>query len=192
MITNNRCSFIFLFILFAVTGCAPTLLPQDDSIKPILLPFRVDKISVVETRNDTATADWKLPTFVLKAQEWTAKPPFKGRLYEEAVAMIKKASYAEGIPVDVTLIINEGYYKIKGNRNGVGEHAFFQCQIKYNLKENSAYFTSAANANADLTGKFNATKSHAEQVYDITAKNAIHKALENSENALEQFKAESH
>src|SRR5690348_2839221 len=58
---------LFVIIIFTSLffSCAtPSLLPPDISTgKKILLPFRIDSITVVYRRQDTVTWDMKLPVF---------------------------------------------------------------------------------------------------------------------------------
>jgi hypothetical protein len=184
-------SLTFYFLLLStlmLAGCAaPIPLPQDVSLqKTVLLPFKINSIHLVDMRKDTASVDMNLPTFSTRPKEWTIKPPFISGLKNEVMDMIQHASNPEGLPVDLTLSIVNGYYRIAGDARKVGEHAFFDCLMKFDSKELGRNWTISSNANADYVGAFNATESHARESYRIVVRNSVYKALKKGETVFDE------
>jgi hypothetical protein len=142
----------------------------------------VDAIHIVDLRTDTLTADMNLPVFATRQREWIIRPALKADLQNEILEMIKGSSNPEGLPVNVTFSIKDGYYKISGNAVRVGEHTVFDCIIKFDLKTSERYWNSSAQALYDYVGGFNATEKHVKEMYRITVRNSVYKALKQGES----------
>jgi hypothetical protein len=164
----------------------PTKLPVDVAEQHrALLAFRIDSVIFVDNRPDTVTADMKLPVFATRSREWKISPALTPDLREELKNIIQSTSNPEGLPTSLTVVIEEGYYKISGNAFEVGEHTLFSCSLLFNLKDHPNDFKTFASANYDFVGTFNATEKHARQIYRITARNAVFTALKNAEKVFD-------
>jgi len=105
----------------------------------------------------------------------------------ELIEMINQSSNPEGLPVKVTFSIKDGYYKISGNARSVGEHTLFDCVIRFDLKASDRYWNSSAQAFYDYVGVFNATEKHAKDIYRITVRNSVYKALKQGESVFDNI-----
>jgi len=181
----SRFGWLFLLI---VCGCAaPIPLPRDYSTqKSILLPFKVDAVVIKDLRADTTNAKMDLPVLVAKSSEWIKSPPLSGDVRSEIKEMIYTSSYSNGVPADVTVSITKGYYRIYGNAWEVGEYTFFECRINYLSKESGESWAVISNSFNDYSGVFNATEKHVSESYKITVRNAVFKALKESERIFSQ------
>ena len=180
----SRFGWLFLLI---VCGCAtPVPLPKDYSLqKRIMLPFKVDAIVINDLRTNTTSANMDLPVFVTKAKEWTKSPTLSADLEAEITGMIQASSFSDGLAADVTVSINEGYYRVYGNARQVGEYTFFECKINYVSKESGESWTVKNNSYSDYSGVFNATEKHVSESYKVTVRNAVFKALKESEKIFD-------
>ena len=178
--------FALLFLL-VIAGCAALVpLPRDHSLeKKVLLPFRVNSIVIDDRRSDTTSIKLEMPAMLTKADEWSKSPALTHELAAEIKSLIHASSNAEGLPVEVTLSINKGYYRIKGNAWEVSEQTYFECRINYVLRESNVSLAVGSNAISDYTGVFNATEKHVAESYKITVRNAIFRALKESEKILD-------
>jgi hypothetical protein len=181
----RRFTWLFLLIVF---GCAtPVPLPKDYSLqKRIILPFKVDAIVINDLRADTTSTKMDLPVLVTKPKEWTKSPTLSGELAAEIKTMIQASSFAEGLPADVTVSINEGYYRVYGNARKVGEYSFFECKISFVSKESGETWGVKTNSYSDYSGVFNATEKHVSESYKITVRNAVFRALKESEKIFDE------
>lgn len=179
--------FVVIFFTSVLLSCAPAvMLPPDLSLgKELLLPFRIDSIEVIDQRPDTVTREMNLPVFAAKRSEWIVRPGLSKELMTEVISMITASSNAEGLPVIVTLVIEDGYYKISGSASKVGEHTRFACSLNFQLLESNEYYRSSANAFFDQVGVFNATEKHVKELYRIAIRNSIFKALKQAESVLD-------
>ena len=179
--------FTWLFLLIVV-GCAtPIPLPKDYSTqKSILLPFKVNAVVIKDLRTDTTSAKMDLPVLVAKSSEWIKSPLLSGDVRAEIKEMIHTSSYSNGVLADVTVSITKGYYRIYGNAWEVGEYTFFECRINYLSKESGESWSVISNSYNDYSGVFNATEKHASASYNITVRNAVFKALKESERIFNQ------
>ena len=151
-----------------------------------MLPFKVDAIVINDLRTNTTSASMDLPLLAAKAKEWTKSPTLSPELSAEIKAMIQASSFAEGLPADVTVSINEGYYRVYGNATRVGEYTFFECKINYISKESGESWAVISNSFNDYSGVFNATEKHASESYKVTVRNALFKALKESERIFDE------
>ncbi len=127
-----------------------------------------------------------LPVFVTKTKEWIKSPTLAPELEAEIKSMIQASSFAEGLPADVTVSINEGYYRVYGNARQVGEYTFFECKINYVSKESGESWAVKSNSFSDYSGVFNATEKHVSESYKVTARNAVFRALKESEKIFDE------
>lgn len=183
---KQSCYFLSL-ILVGLFSCSQQLqLPKDDSLNgKALLPFRIDTVIFVDKRSDTLTTEMELPLIISRSKQWTIKPGLGKATKEEIAFMIRNASYTEGLPVNVTVTVLDGYYKVTGNATKVGEHTLFDCELLFTLIDSGASYKSNSKANYDFVGVFNATEEHARKMYNITVRNSIFNALKRAERSLE-------
>lgn len=151
-----------------------------------MLPFKVDAIIINDLRTYTTSTKMDLPVLVTKAKEWSKSPTLSAELEAEIKAMIQGSSFADGLPADVTVSINEGYYRVYGNARQVGESTFFECKINYVSKESGESWAVMSNSSSDYSGIFNATEKHVSESYKITVRNAVFKALKESERIFDE------
>jgi len=181
-----RLTVVIILASILFSCASPPLLPPDISIgKGLLLPFRIDSIRVIDHRPDTASEDMKLPVFTTKRKEWIVKPGLNNETKTNIISLINASSNPEGFPVIVTLFIEEGYYKVSGNATEVGEHTRFDCLLNFQLLESNSYYRSSASAFYDRVGIFNATENHVKDIYRITVRNSIYKALKQAETVFD-------
>jgi len=176
-----------VLVLFALGCSAPLQLPADNSAqKNVLLPFKASSINFVDQRKDTLTAEMHLPIFATRRREWTIYPGVNPDQKKEIIDMINNASNPDGIGANVTLFIEEGYYRIDGDALEVGEHARFDCSLRFDVLEVGNIEVSSS-AFYDYVGVFNATEKHVKDVYRITLKNSVFRALKRSEKMFDEL-----
>jgi hypothetical protein len=182
---KSLCFAIVIFVSFC--ACSPALrVPTDLTEQNKLhLAFRIDSVAFVDSRLDTVTAEMKLPLFASRQREWKISPALSPDLQEELKNIIQSSSNPEGIPTLLTVVIEEGYYKISGNAFQVGEYSLFNCTLLFDLKDYPNDFKTFARANYDFVGAFNATEKHVKQTYGITAHNGVYTALKNAEKVFD-------
>ena len=182
-----KSAFVAIAIAVLFAACStPTKLPVDATEQHrAFLAFRIDSVIFVDNRPDTVTAEMKLPLLSTRPREWKISPALTTELREELKNIIQSTSNPEGLPTLLTVVIEEGYYKISGNAFEVGEHSLFSCSLLFNLKDHPDNFKSFASANYDFVGTFNATEKHAREIYRITARNAVFTALKNAEKVFD-------
>lgn len=178
---------IIHLIIFAVlgVGCSPTTLPVDYSLgEKVVLPLRIDTVLIVDNRPDTLTKSIDLPVFSSRTREWTVNPGLSSGLKKEIVDMIKGSGSLHGSPCSVTLSIGKGFYRISGTSTHVGEHTFFSAELEFRPVNEGPSLRSSAESNNDIVGIFNATERHVKDMYRITVRNGVHKALMLAEREL--------
>lgn len=169
---------------FSISCVTTARLPQDFSLgKKITLPFRIDSVILVDLRKDTTTIDLKIPFVISRKQEWKKSPTFQGDLKAEIMNMISNASYPDGLPCNITLTIKDGYYRIDGSSTAISQYSFFDCIVKSVPANSDRYWNSSAQA-YNTYGTLNATQKHAKEMYRITVRNCIYKALQQGETLV--------
>jgi len=177
----------FLLSFFALGCMTPVRLPKDISIEnKVLLPFRVDTVFIVDLRSDTTSEQLKLPLLSIEPREWIVRPALKTNLRQEIVQLINRASFADGIPAEVTLYVQDGYYKIAGNAHAVGEYAVFDCLINFAPKESNVQWNASSKSYNNNERLINATEKHAKEMYRITAINGVYAALKQGKKIFDE------
>lgn len=174
---------IFFVALLILAACAtPLPLAKDISAgKTLLLPFRVDHIVLEDLRRDTTSEKMNLPVFSTHQQEWKKSPLLSQDLKDDVKKLVESGSFDDGLPVTVTVSINEAYYMIAGNARTVSETSFFQCTLTYKSLETNKIWITTGNYVNTYQGVFNAKEEHVSQTFKITAKNAVFTALKETE-----------
>jgi hypothetical protein len=168
-----------ILLLFLTAACSGMKnLPKDRAATaPVKVPYSVGNVNIVDLRTDVSAADWRLPLFATRQDEQTVSPVIEGELRQSIMGMITDAGTAGAPAANVTLYIDEAYYRVTGDWKSASEITSFRCRLDFAEVDGGNIKTAQTEASYEYTA-LNASEKHVKRLFELTARNAVHSALE--------------
>jgi hypothetical protein len=91
--------------------------------------------------------------------------------------MINDAGTPGAPAANVVLYIDEAFYRVTGDWKSASESTSFRCRLEFTEVEGGNIKTGQTEASYEYTA-LNASEKHVKRLFEITARNGVHTALE--------------
>ncbi len=174
----NRISNTLLTLLF-ISACSTSKfnLPEDKSIEPIPLPFKVKEIKYSDLRNGLPPMNWDLAIKIAKTNEVTGNPELSQQSKIEIEKIIRKTeskSNTDSAIFEIKIIVGE--CKLKPHRGSIREYVKLKAELKVTFQNRSDKYESVAEGNYE-NQIFDGSKEHAIQIYNLVLRNVTAELL---------------
>jgi hypothetical protein len=176
----------FFGMLLFVSGMASCSgirqLPPDLSRqkKETFIPFRVDRIDIVDLRECLYPGNKKIPPTDPEKTEEIVNPVLSDKLKNEFMEMIRASAYPEAMRADLKVTIREGYYSTRYNHGGVRTSTRFDCTLTFSSHERGESWSFEGQASHIDSIDYSAR--HLRKLYKVTVKNSVFTALKRAED----------
>jgi hypothetical protein len=184
---NRIAQFILLLFLF-LSATAPAQkmdLPEDKSIEPIKLPFKVSELKINDLRQNKMPMDWNIVT-ISERKELTGNPELSQKNKDDIDRIVKNSQPKEdGVPANFEINILEGECKVKPGATAVREFTRIKAELTVMIPGRSAKVGASAEGNYD-NAVFNGSKEHLIAIYDLVLRNVIAELLKEIKDSVKQ------
>lgn len=175
---NYKLYYLQIISAFFFTSCFSTreIQIKDFSAEEIILPFKIEKLSIVDKREKLLPMNWDVPTFGGKKREWIGNPPLSETNKIDITKIIEKSQNIESTPANIEFRIIEGECKLTADWKSVNEYANFRCEIIIEIPSRSITYQSYSEMYYNYP-TINGTEKHTMILYNQSVKNATHMSL---------------
>ncbi len=152
-------------------------LPEDKSVEPIHLPFKIKAIKFSDERNGLPPMNWDLAIQIAKTKEVTGNPEFSQQNKYEIDKIIRKTELRSNVDSAVFEVkIIEGECKLKPHRGSIRQYVKLKAELKVTFTDKSIKYESIAEGNYEYQ-LFDNSKEHAIQIYNLVLRNVTAELL---------------
>jgi hypothetical protein len=172
-------SILLISVLFFLSSCQTTRLdlPEDKSIEPIPLPFRIKEIKFSDDRNGLPPMNWDLAIKIAKTKDVTGNPELSQLSKMEMEKIIRKAeSKTNSDSAIFEIKITRGECQLKPHRGSIREYVKITAELKITFSNKSDKYESVAEGNYEYQ-IFDNSKEHAIQIYNLVMRNVTAELL---------------
>ena len=139
-----------------MSGCTTTrkLSLTDMSKEVVELPFKIDKLTITDSRIYLQPMNWRLPMIATKQQNWKGNPHLSEQNKSDIEYILRNSEKKDGIPVDMEFKILEGVCEIQGDWKSVKEYAKFKGELIIEIPDSNYKYNSYAILGSNKFSKY--------------------------------------
>jgi len=185
-----KIQYFYLFIIvISLSSCFPLQQVQleDLSKENLNLPFYIDEITIIDSRDTLRPMNWEVPALSTKSREWIGNPEISSKNKQDIETIIMRTSKESGVPAQVKYRVIEGECKLISNWKSVTEYAKFKGEVTLFIPSRNYTYKSFAVMYYD-NPTVSGTEKGTMRLYNQAVKNVTHVALKEIMNEIEANK----
>lgn len=169
---------ILVLLSLSISSCISThQIPLIDMSKETVdLPFKIDKLEIIDIRDTLLPMNWDVPMMSAKKSEWKGNPELSELNKNDIETIIRKSEKFEGIPVTMEFKIIEGVCELQADWKSVKEYAKFKAELFIEIPSRNYSYKSYAEMYYDHP-TLNGTEKGTLRLYNQAVKNVTHMVL---------------